>query len=186
MGNRCRPAPDCFPDNLRDVTSLQKKFQELYKKKIPTSDPTCLPEVRRAKLAQKRILARDAAADISKEAGGFQGATSNIASLRSETEAELTDSSGCINSTGSMIKKCRASPPQLDPLQVYMMQQQQQAKQDREDRKMEREERRKSREMFMGLLAAGISAFGGDKSVVRQLLKKKQKSHESKSDSKSE
>eukprot|EP00521_Asterionellopsis_glacialis_P006012 CAMPEP_0195282058 /NCGR_PEP_ID=MMETSP0707-20130614/1107_1 /TAXON_ID=33640 /ORGANISM="Asterionellopsis glacialis, Strain CCMP134" /LENGTH=286 /DNA_ID=CAMNT_0040341009 /DNA_START=79 /DNA_END=939 /DNA_ORIENTATION=- len=38
-----------FPDKARDATSLKWKFMQLYRKRTPTGDPTCPPEVRRAK-----------------------------------------------------------------------------------------------------------------------------------------
>jgi hypothetical protein len=35
-----------WPDTSRDVAGLRRKFQALYRKKAPTGDPTCPPEVK--------------------------------------------------------------------------------------------------------------------------------------------
>jgi len=42
----------------RDVASLRRKFRSLYSVRIPTGDPTCPPNVRRAKLALREINTR--------------------------------------------------------------------------------------------------------------------------------
>jgi hypothetical protein len=42
----------------RDSQSLRQKFNELVNSKKPTGDPNCPPHIRRAKLIQKRIIAK--------------------------------------------------------------------------------------------------------------------------------
>jgi len=44
-----------FPDRERTRESLRRKFQTLYLVKKATGDPTCPPEVRRAKELQRAI-----------------------------------------------------------------------------------------------------------------------------------
>ena len=38
-----------FPEQDRDTNSLRRKYNQLYRKRVPTGDPNCPPEVRRAK-----------------------------------------------------------------------------------------------------------------------------------------
>jgi len=141
------------PSNERDAASVKKKFQDLHKKKIPTGDPNIPREVRRAKLIQQKILAANAAADISQENGGIQGVVTGIARARANVAAGAEQSeseSSRLDGTQPMTTR-RRSPnhgPQ-DFMQMFLMQQQMQAERDRE-------ERRESREMWMGLLAAVI------------------------------
>jgi hypothetical protein len=45
-----------YPDKNRSVDSLKRKFKELNSKKIPTGDPHCPQEVRRAKRIRRAII----------------------------------------------------------------------------------------------------------------------------------
>jgi len=38
-----------FPGQARDINSLRRKYNQLSHKRVPTDDPNCLPEVKRAK-----------------------------------------------------------------------------------------------------------------------------------------
>ena len=40
---------ESWPDTVRDVTSIRRKFSQLHNKKIPTGDPRCPPLVKEAK-----------------------------------------------------------------------------------------------------------------------------------------
>jgi hypothetical protein len=44
-----------YPDSLRTRDSLKRKFVSLYRSKVPTGDPKCPPEVRRAKFILEEI-----------------------------------------------------------------------------------------------------------------------------------
>jgi hypothetical protein len=43
-----------YPDAGRTRDALKRKFAKLYPKKIPTGDPNCPPEVRRARASTKK------------------------------------------------------------------------------------------------------------------------------------
>jgi len=45
----------CWPDKQRTKESLKRKFQSLYRKKVPTGDPNCPPDVLSAKRIQENI-----------------------------------------------------------------------------------------------------------------------------------
>ncbi len=47
-----------YPDSLRTRDSLKRKFVSLYRIKVPTGDPKCPPEVRRAKFILEDIKKR--------------------------------------------------------------------------------------------------------------------------------
>jgi hypothetical protein len=168
-----------YGENDRDATSLKKKFQDLYKKKIPTGDPHIPPEVRRAKLIQKKILGTNAAADISEENGGYQGVIQNIRHARSAATMPESDSdwSNRLDGTRPMSSRRRASPPNPgDMMQMLMMQQMQQMQQYKQERREHQEECKESHEMWMGLIAAGIGLAGGNTDgITKRLFGKKQK-----------
>ena len=44
-----------YPDSKRNSESLRRKFVSLYRKKTPTGDPKCPPDVRRAKFILEQI-----------------------------------------------------------------------------------------------------------------------------------
>jgi hypothetical protein len=61
-----------FPEAERNALSLRRKFTQLYKTKIPTGDPSCPNEVRRAKEIFRWIEARaDAAGEVVESELGF-------------------------------------------------------------------------------------------------------------------
>ena len=59
-----------YPDRNRSVDSIKRKFKELYSKKIPTGDPNCPQEVRRAKRLRRQIINSMNASDLNSEEEG--------------------------------------------------------------------------------------------------------------------
>jgi len=47
-----------FPNNGRDGPKLKRKFQQLHRSCVPTGDPMCPPDVRRAKRLKELIRGR--------------------------------------------------------------------------------------------------------------------------------
>lgn len=161
-----------YPQTDRDAASLRKKFQDLYKKKVPTGDPHIPADVKRAKLLQQQILAQNAAADISQENGGFQGVAQSIAAARVSGETASgndTDSNATnhrLDGTRPMISRRRSPVNQGNSqnlMEMFLIQQQMQAERDRE-------ERRESREMWMTMLAAGLGALSGNAGQMSRTL----------------
>ncbi len=59
-----------YPDRQRSVDSIKRKFKELYSKKIPTGDPNCPQEIRRAKWLRRQIINSMNASDLNSEEEG--------------------------------------------------------------------------------------------------------------------
>jgi hypothetical protein len=59
-----------YPNFGMTYDALRQKFAKLYLKKIPTGDPHCPPEVRRAKIINEEIMQK---ADLSDGEGGSGG-----------------------------------------------------------------------------------------------------------------
>jgi hypothetical protein len=174
-----------YGENERDSTSLKKKFQDLYKKKIPTGDSRIPPEVKHAKLIQQQILGANAAADVSEENGGYQGVVQSIARARNAAVESDSELSNRLDGTRPMSSRRRASPANPgDMMQMLMMQQMQQMQQYELERKERQEERKESRDMWMGLIAAGIGLAGGNTNDITKRLfgKKKRKKRTTESD----
>jgi hypothetical protein len=58
-----------FPDKKRSKDSLKRKFQKLYRHRLPTGDPNCPPDVRRAKRIHEEIKAKVDLSDGEDEEG---------------------------------------------------------------------------------------------------------------------
>ena len=59
-----------YPDFERTVTSLKRKFKELYTKRVSTGDPHCPPAVRKAKRLKHAIVELMDGTDLQSEEGG--------------------------------------------------------------------------------------------------------------------
>jgi len=59
-----------YPDFERTVTSLKRKFKELYTKRVSTGDPHCPPAVRKAKRLKQAIVELMDGTDLQSEEGG--------------------------------------------------------------------------------------------------------------------
>jgi len=152
-----------FPQTSRDLASIKKKFQDLHKKKVPTGDPSIPPDVLRAKRIHQKILAQNAAADISEENGGFAGVVSGIQSARAASADEMASSGNETPRLDRAMGGKRKAQSSQSFLEAYLAAQQIAAEREREDRKEERRRRdredRRFREMFMTTLAAGIGVL---------------------------
>jgi hypothetical protein len=62
-----------FPEYNRNVLSLRRKFNDLCNEKIPTGDPVCPPEVRRAKHLRRQIDQEMDAARMAHPTASHQG-----------------------------------------------------------------------------------------------------------------
>ena len=58
-----------FPDKKRSKDSLKRKFQKLYRHRMPTGDPNCPPDVRRAKRIHEEIKGKVDLSDGEDEEG---------------------------------------------------------------------------------------------------------------------
>ena len=152
-----------IPQSSRGAASIKKKFQDLHKKKVPTGDPSIPPDVLRAKRIHQKILAQNAAADISEENGGFAGVASAIQGARSASTDEVASSSNETPRLDRAIGGKRKAQSSQSFLESCLAAQQMAADRDREERKEERRRRdredRRFREMLMTTLAAGIGVL---------------------------
>jgi hypothetical protein len=62
-----------YPDFERTVTSLKRKFKELYTKRVSTGDPHCPPAVRKAKRLKHAIVELMDGTDLQSEEGLGEG-----------------------------------------------------------------------------------------------------------------
>ena len=74
---------EVFPELDRTKDTLKRKFKELYQKKIPTGDPSCPPEVRKAKILNRYIIEK---AEVSDCENGLSNE-----SVDNEEESEVLD-----------------------------------------------------------------------------------------------
>ena len=108
-----------WPDTSRDVASLRRKFQALYRKKAPTGDPTCPPEIKKAKSIMFHIRERAECDDNANDSDGDDSFLAGVLARRIEptetacaesvqVERELMDTSQLSSATSSSSSN---SPP---------------------------------------------------------------------------
>ena len=150
-----------FPNEDHTRESLKRKFQELYRTKIPTGDPNIPPHIKRAKEIQRKREARTNSSDCEGEEDIEKIAKEK--ETETESKGEDTDSHFTIES-GSTPLKQSAKPLVKVPLplaarkrpklenedkinglnemfKAYMQQKLEQRKQDEERRERERQEK---------------------------------------------
>eukprot|EP00977_Amphora_coffeiformis_P013371 scaffold3492_cov99-Amphora_coffeaeformis.AAC.1 len=69
---------EIYSVNARGRDSLKRLYQGLLQKKVPTGDPHCPPEVKKAKEIERLVAAKTRAGDISKENRGAMAALAGM------------------------------------------------------------------------------------------------------------
>ena len=178
-----------YPGNNRDVPSIKRQYQALLRRREPTGDPHCPPDVKKAKYIDRLLKAKQSAGDISEESGGPLAAVAGLEAVGANSE-RLSDTDSTRPpplQAGSVLVQKRTQSPRTTSshsliesmLAMQVMAQQSAAAERAEARKREREEREEQRkerererkeqrrmenrreEMFMGLLGIGLAMAGG-------------------------
>jgi len=141
---------EIYSDFPRTRDSLKRLYQGLLRKKVPTGDPHCPPDVKKAKEIEQLIAAKTRAGDISEENGGAMAALAGM-----EIDASL--SSGTPEGTQALSVK-RSSPKMNQQLFIeqimawQMMQSQQMAAQREQDRQQDKRDRRQNKMMMQMMM----------------------------------
>lgn len=84
----------------RDYESLRNKFKTLRNNKKPTGDPTCPPEVKRAKRAQKEMEKRMSVTDLDDDAAEEEGGEEEGGEEEEEEEEEKEEEEESVPAVG--------------------------------------------------------------------------------------
>ena len=143
---------EIFCDVPRSRDSLKRLYQGLLRKKTPTGDPHCPPDVKKAKEIERLIAARTRAGDISEENGGAMAA---LAGMEIDTKSS---SSNTLEGTQALSAK-RASPRMqsqqsfIEQVMAWQMMQSQQMNAQRElDRQQNKREQRQNKMMMQMMM----------------------------------
>lgn len=140
-----------YPDNERDVTSIKRQYQALLRRREPTGDPNCPPDVKKAKAIDRLLKAKQRAGDISMENGGPMAALAGM-EIREEGTDDI-DASVATNLTspniaGSALVQKKSSPKTqsssslIESLISFQMIQSQKNEERREEERLRDEKRR--------------------------------------------
>ena len=142
---------EMYPDNERNVDSLQRQYQSLLRRREPTGDPNCPPDVKKAKAIDRLLKAKQRAGDISEENGGPIAALAGMEVRQSsdDTGGRANDSASVMSNVTGLVQK-RSSPKNqvqqgssslIESLISFQMIQSQKEDQRREEDRQRREER---------------------------------------------
>lgn len=141
---------EIYSDFPRSRDSLKRLYQGLLRKKVPTGDPNCPPDVIKAKEIERLIAAKTRAGDISEENGGAMAALAGM-------EIDASSSSGTLEGTQALSVK-RGSPKMnqqsfIEQVMAWqMMQSQQMATQRELDRQQDKRDRRQNKMMMQMMM----------------------------------
>ena len=147
-----REHSESYPN--RDVASLKRQYQALLRRREPTGDPKCPPDVKRAKHIDRLLKAKQSAGDVSEEAGGPLQALAALEVVAGSSE-RLSDAdsvrppplqAGHVLAQKRTPSKTAGSQSVIESmLAMQVMAQQTAAAERAETRKREREEREEAR-----------------------------------------
>ena len=165
-----------MPGTTRDVKSIRECYRRMINSKMPTGDPRCPTDIRRAKRIQYAIHSQNAIGDISEENGGVTGMMKELAGTRKQLAAvAVSDESGLsdtprprLDGPSNLISKrppasSKKSEEKKDLMETFMAHQQMMADRDlverRRERREARREERRQQKMMLQLITVGMSMF---------------------------
>ena len=81
-----REHAESYPENNRDVPSIKRQYQALLRRREPTGDPHCPPDVKQAKYIDRLLKAKQSAGDISEESGGPLAAVAGLEAVATNSD----------------------------------------------------------------------------------------------------
>ena len=183
-----REHAETYVEYKRDVASIKRQYQSLLRRREPTGDPQCPPDVKKAKYVDRLLKAKQSAGDISEESGGPLAAVAGLEAAT--TSSERNSEAGSVRppalQAGQVLVQKRKESPKSSAnqsllesmLAMQVMAQQnaaaeraEQRKREREEREAERREREKDRkaqrqreerreDMFLSLVGIGLAIAG--------------------------
>ena len=144
---------ETYPDTDRNVDSIKRQYQALLRRREPTGDPNCPPDVKKAKAIDRLLKAKQRAGDISEENGGPMAALAGM-EIRdgvddsARGDSARGDASLASNVTGTALVQKRSSPKggnsasMIEQMISFQMMQSQKREEERvEDQKRHEQER---------------------------------------------
>ena len=137
----------------RNVDSIKRQYQSLLRRREPTGDPNCPPDVKKAKAIDRLLKAKQRAGDISEENGGPIAALAGMEIQEgnagiSEDFGRNDTASINTNVTGSALVQKRSSPKSkataslIETMISFQLMQAQKEEQRREEESRKEEQRR--------------------------------------------
>ena len=168
-----------YPEEKRSVDSLRRKFNSLRNRKIPTGDPSCPPEVRKAKKIAIWIEQRsDAGAEANENDLGVVDEVPAAAGVASggSTPSSVSAVAGIRPMSVPRPPKADAISSLTEVMMAQMVQRQEEMRIREEEMKEEREERRQNSRMMNMMMMTMM------KSMQPETKKKRKRGEESDSE----
>jgi len=144
---------ETYPTMERNVESIKRQYQSLLRRREPTGDPNCPPDVKKAKAIDRLLKAKQRAGDISEENGGPIAALAGMEIQEGNTgmleDNRIDNVSVGTNVTGAALVQKRSSPKSrgsstlIETMISFQMMQAQKEEQRREEESRKEEQRRK-------------------------------------------
>ena len=144
---------ETYPTMERNVESIKQQYQSLLRRREPTGDPNCPPDVKKAKAIDRLLKAKQRAGDISEENGGPIAALAGMeiqeGNMGMSEDNRIDTASVGTNVTGAALVQKRSSPKSrgsstlIETMISFQMMQAQKEEQRREEESRKEEQRRK-------------------------------------------